>query len=417
MFCKNCGAKIDDDALFCEKCGTIINRPVSAETNPVEQPIIKDNENESEHQIGEKKAEAAEAVSEQRDRENPEDDKLLNTGKHQKNLAAIVIIAAVILIAAAGVFLMRPSGNPAFADPRAQANFNNGGQMAFDESRLYFVGDLEADDKETCVYSITYSGEDKKVIAANGNIKKIRIVDDKILYYSKEDSKSMIGFMDKDGTNDKKIVETEELIWNFDISSSKLYYLADSKIHCCTTDGKDDEVIVENADDFVLSGNCYYTDENGVYSYDLKKGESKKICGTKANSLVHMDHKLCFKNENGIYSVADDGSETEILIISNDHVGCYTVDNSTIYFIQQFTEDEIEQLADYFYDGSEKTSKYAYQLLFTGSGLVKTCPVSGGSLGEPETDPLIISRIFSYPQGMYSSISSLLDTFNKLTIQ
>ena len=37
MFCKNCGAKIDDDALFCEKCGTIINRPVSAETNPVEQ--------------------------------------------------------------------------------------------------------------------------------------------------------------------------------------------------------------------------------------------------------------------------------------------------------------------------------------------------------------------------------------------
>ena len=29
MFCKNCGSKLDDDAVFCEKCGTAIKRTAS----------------------------------------------------------------------------------------------------------------------------------------------------------------------------------------------------------------------------------------------------------------------------------------------------------------------------------------------------------------------------------------------------
>ena len=28
MFCKKCGAQLDDDAQFCEKCGTAIKRTV-----------------------------------------------------------------------------------------------------------------------------------------------------------------------------------------------------------------------------------------------------------------------------------------------------------------------------------------------------------------------------------------------------
>ena len=416
MFCKNCGAKLDDDALFCEKCGTIIKKPVSAETDSVEQPVTND-EDEQGRQNGEQVTEVREPVTEQPVPEKAEADKQLHKEKPRKSPVAAVIIAAVILIAAAGLFLMRPSENSANADPRVQANFNNGGQMAFDETRLYFVGNFDSDDKETCVYSISYDGGDKRVIAANDNIKKIRIVEDKILYSSREDSKSIIGSMDKDGSNNTKIVETDEWIWNFDIMSSKLYYLADGKIHCCTTDGNNDEIIAEDVDDFVLSGSCFYTNETGIYSYDPKRGESKKICGAEAKYLIHKDHKLYFKTEDGLYSVADDGSETEKLIISNGQVGHYTMDNNTIYFVQQFTEDEVEQLAEYFYDGKDNTSKYAYKLLFTGSGVVRSCPVSGGSSTELETDPPVISSIFTYPQGMYGSISDLSDTFNELVIK
>ena len=36
MFCKNCGAKLDDDAQFCEKCGTVVKRPAVQQPKPVE---------------------------------------------------------------------------------------------------------------------------------------------------------------------------------------------------------------------------------------------------------------------------------------------------------------------------------------------------------------------------------------------
>lgn len=48
MFCKNCGTKLDDDALFCESCGTQIRRAASAvtqtATEPVEQPASEEVE-------------------------------------------------------------------------------------------------------------------------------------------------------------------------------------------------------------------------------------------------------------------------------------------------------------------------------------------------------------------------------------
>lgn len=33
MFCKNCGAKLDDDAMFCDKCGTVIRKDAADEVN------------------------------------------------------------------------------------------------------------------------------------------------------------------------------------------------------------------------------------------------------------------------------------------------------------------------------------------------------------------------------------------------
>ena len=38
-FCKQCGARVDDDARFCEKCGVAIGGQDSGNTSPVIQPI------------------------------------------------------------------------------------------------------------------------------------------------------------------------------------------------------------------------------------------------------------------------------------------------------------------------------------------------------------------------------------------
>ena len=44
MFCTNCGAKISDNAAFCESCGTAVatagQEPVQPVEQPAEQPVI-----------------------------------------------------------------------------------------------------------------------------------------------------------------------------------------------------------------------------------------------------------------------------------------------------------------------------------------------------------------------------------------
>lgn len=37
MFCRNCGNEMDDNAAFCAKCGTPVEKP--ANTQPNEQPV------------------------------------------------------------------------------------------------------------------------------------------------------------------------------------------------------------------------------------------------------------------------------------------------------------------------------------------------------------------------------------------
>ena len=42
MFCRNCGAQLDDDALYCEKCGTKISSQNSANTDMTLKSVVNE---------------------------------------------------------------------------------------------------------------------------------------------------------------------------------------------------------------------------------------------------------------------------------------------------------------------------------------------------------------------------------------
>lgn len=257
------------------------------------------------------------------------------------------------------------------------------------------------------------------MISSNGSITSIRIADDQILYYSRDDdSKSVIGTMEKDGSNDRHIVETTEIIWSYDLVSSKLYYVTSEGLHECTTDGQNDEILLTDVDEFIISGNGYYNDGEAIYSYDLKNGESKKLCDCgEANRLVYKDNKIFFKNDKGIFSIPDDGSEPETKLVNYDEVRDYLIVDDTIYYVQKLTDSELDQLVEYFTEGDTQYSKYAYEIVLGNSGFLRACPVSGGEVAELKTDPLIVADLYAYPEGMYCTVYGSADVYNKLVIE
>ena len=244
----------------------------------------------------------------------------------------------------------------------------------------------------------------------------IRMTGDKILYYARGDSKSTIGIMDKDGANDKVIIETEESVSDFDIASSKLYYLAGSDLHSCTVDGEKDEIILKDVDNFIISGKLYYTSKNAIYAYDLAKTESMRVCDADARELLLRDNTVYFVDDSGICTVPADGSGDKTTLVSDSQAGQYTISGDTVFYVRKFTEDEVKALADYLNTDNDSSTLMLYQVALTGTGFIYSCPISGGEPEKRDTDPAIVFYLYSYPGGMYSSLGPLFDTFDPLTI-
>ena len=166
MICPKCGKQIEDDAVFCTYCGNNM-------TDVQEEKAITPK----------------------------------TTVKRTKVFAIVVLLLIVILT---GVSILSKNSNGAketSADMLAQANFQNGGILAYDADRLYFVGYYNSNDNDTCLYSTKYDETDKTLLAEDSNIKKIRICSNKIYYEKYTDKQYELGVMDKTGEN-KKVLTT-----------------------------------------------------------------------------------------------------------------------------------------------------------------------------------------------------------------
>ena len=94
----------------------------------------------------------------------------------------LAIIGIGVLVIAIGAFcLTRFTGS--FGGSKnvyQEINFNNGAHFAYDDTRLYFIADYNADDEDESLYSTDYNGGHKTLIADAENIIRIRVIDGKI---------------------------------------------------------------------------------------------------------------------------------------------------------------------------------------------------------------------------------------------
>lgn len=400
MFCKNCGAKLDDDAVFCDKCGTAIkkdyseNETVSVDTlnskSAIESNTIVDNLTPTSTKSGKK--------------------------RFVVFIFAIVVVAAIVV--AAILFLMTSASSKSTSDPRAESNFNNGAKLAYDDKALYFIGLYDEGDSSTCVYSTTYTGTNKTLISDNSSISKIRIVNEKILYEIYGDDVYTIGIMDKDGSNNTVIVEkdkgSDDSLNDFDVTSSTLYYLYNNELRTCTMDGADDTLLFNGVKDFLIVGNMlYYATDKSIFSYDIKKSENIEICSSEASSLVFDDGKIYFKNSNGIYSVAVTGDEGAQRIVKDSDVGNFVLDGDNIYYIQTLDTDDMIELAK----AIDEDDYITYAIAMIGAGQIEQVSKFGGSPVAVDSDQLLSVALFVYPNGMYSKLSVFTNSLSRIEFE
>lgn len=393
MFCKNCGSKLDDDAVFCEKCGTAIKRTASLD-------FAKDSttqESSSSNQISNELTNENSTVAVTK----------------PKNRRIIALVVALTVIVAAVIFFALNKSTFDVSDPRAESNFNNGGKLAFDDKALYFIGLYEENDSETCVYSTSYTGTNKALVSSNPNISRIRIVNGKILYATYEDDTYKIGLMEKDGSEDTVLVEltndSDNYLNDFSASDTTLYYLYNDELRMRPMSDGEDSLLLDNVEDFILVGDTiYYATESSIFSYNIKKAESVEICSSKAYNLVLCDENIYFKNDNGIYRVSLTGKESAELIVKDSKVGNFVIDGDNIYYLQTLETDEITELAKYI----DEDEYFTYALAMIGSGQIKRVPKSGGPAESVDSNQPLSTALFVYPDGMYSRTSIFSDTLS-----
>ena len=395
MFCKNCGSKLDDDALFCDKCGTPIKKDISS------------NGTKSVQELSSEAAETNNIIVENTT------SSAAKSGK-KRAIALVAAIAVVVVVAVAAILFLRSgTSNGGTSDPRAESNFNNGAKLAYDDTTLYFVGLYDDGDSDTCVYSTSYTGTNKTLISDDPDISKIRIANGKILYEIYGDDTYSIGVMEKDGSNNFVIIEldngSDDYLNDFDASSTTLYYLYNDELRSCSMDGTGDSLMFDGVKEFIIVGNTlYYATEKSIFSYDIKKAQNTEICSSNASDLVFDDGKIYFKNDNGIYSVSSTGDEVAQRIVRDNAVGNFVVDGDNIYYIQQLTIDEIIELAKYMDESDYLT--YAFAMI--SSGQIQRVSKTGGVAETVASNQLLSVALYVYPNGMYSKLSIFSDTLS-----
>lgn len=386
MFCKYCGANIED-AHFCNKCGKNIE-------------VGQKDQNEAEESVENQNVEVLEKLTQEK---KPLRKKLFITTA----VAVLVIMAMAILVST----LIKPDD-----DFYSTINFNNGGRFAYDSKNLYIIGLFNESDDESTLYVTDYNGKNKKQISKREDITRIRLEKNKIYYYSVGDDVYTIGCMNKKGKNDKTIISLEKSVSSFDVSGGKLYYLSDSKLNQCSLNGEDNKILIEGIDDFVVDGKTvYYEVDDDVYAYNLKKRSKEKLVDSEnVSSLALKGNQLYFKSEKGLMCLNVKTNEAST-VIKEDNLSSYVFYKDKIYYKDMWESKTLDTLAK-MQAGGDSNNVVIYKILLAGCGPIKSAPTSGGDGDYLENIGASVFELYVCPNGIYQRLSLVSQEISKSEI-
>lgn len=419
MFCKYCGAFLDDDAVFCEKCGKpVVGRPLEAVIQKNEEgtgPQDSHNNENSEvkaltnlygddHSDGiVKETEIAADQKSDAAGENEAVGKMAAVDKKKKGLPAVGIIALVLIAVIGLAGLSRHSGSTGTRskapDVMAQNNFENGGIFAYDDTRHYFIGPYEKKDQESVLYSTDREGNDRKKLSSEKEYDKIKVTGEQLLVSicDSDADRYELQMMNKDGSDVKTIVKSSSRLEGFDRSGKIIFYLADNKIHSCSIDGENDEVIVEGALSFICAGDVlYYTTDTSANSYDFEKKEDTTLVDGTVSYLCYENEKLYYVKNDAVYEMNLKGNE-EKKLADVDTVTSLLVLDDMILALHMLSYEEIGELL-------KKADMEDYIIEAIGTGYLVQIPKEGGSAFEAKNAYGGVA-LFGCPEDMYCRVS------------
>jgi hypothetical protein len=279
VFCKNCGAQIEDDALFCEKCGTAI-KSVS---------LRKEDEDVSGQQPTESDNIASNALT------GVEHTRHIAEKKKNKKIVLIIIGVVVVLAVAAAVYYIFTQGllGSVNVDIVAQCNYNSAKILYLMTD--YSIGIMDTDGTNDSVL-LEIEREDDDVLTTFD-------LSDGVLYY----------------------------VYNDELHKHPIQ------------DGEDTVLASNVNMFVLVGKTIYYNTDDSIFSCDINGGNALEIYSGESEMLAYEDNTIYFKNDNGIFSVAVNGEEMAQCIVKADleHVVSYIVEDDYIYYIQPFTTDEL----------------------------------------------------------------------------
>lgn len=396
MFCKKCGERLDDDANFCEKCGTTVTR------QDVEKAAINTLE-DSQESINPKAKLSKKNVKTQRTLK----------GK----LPAVIGIGMLVIAVGAFCLVQFADGHGASANVYQEMNFYNGAHFAYDDTRLYFIADYNEDDEVESLYSTDYNGNQKTLIADAENIIRIRVIDGKI-YYQESDDGYSIGSMTTTGEENHTIIEFESIAEKYDVAHGQLYYLTNSKIHSCDLSGKNDRILMEDARTFVLNGTMmYYSTGDEICSFNLKSEKQVQLCkAEKASNLAIEGKELYYSISNdGLYRISLSGNAEPERIIRDDYLGRYTFQDNSIYYVHEMSDSDVEDIANYM--ANSERDALIYRLALIGCGSIYRCDKIGNGKTEIESDQPFVFTLYAYPGGLYYKSSGFSNSIEEIMFE
>lgn len=379
MYCSKCGKEIKKQSIFCMYCGN---------------KILKKNDDQNKN--------------EQLD--------LKRNKRKAKILIPIIISVVVFMLFWGNEYIWKTS----YSEPAIECNYNNTARLAYDDTRIYFIGKYKEFDENTYLYSTTYSGTDRKPLIDGSNIVRMRLINDQIYYLEVEEEFYIISCINKDGSGDREILRLEQSgeggFFEFDLKGDALYYLNNDELHKYDMKKGTNICLGKTVDEFTIAGNYIYYAQNGlIYSYNLRNKKHIEICKANVNSgLVYDSGKLYYTTGSGIYYSDLENNGVTTRLVATD-AAKFTIVDDTLYYIDILSEEEEKFFVDYMYEEYDDDSFNMSMLLIEVGMLYKIPKIGGESEAVSSNAPLLFDIYYS-PAGFYYRLSPFSNTVEKLEI-